>query len=129
MTSRHLHHFPGRHRLESIPSAVEQARQAAAAILGTAAPKPEVPWFWSDQFDLKVKIAGLVSQGETSVVRGRPEEGRFAVFHLRDDRVVAAETVNSAPDFMVAKKLIDSGAAVDGTRIADCNVSLRELAA
>jgi 3-phenylpropionate/trans-cinnamate dioxygenase ferredoxin reductase subunit len=129
MTRRPLHHFEGTHRLESIPSAVEQARQAVASILGLAQPTPEVPWFWSDQYALKVKIAGLVHTADRSVLRGDPASGRFGVFHLRESRVVAVETVDSAPDFMVGKKLIASGAVVLPERVSDLSVPLRDLAA
>lgn len=129
VTRRPLEHFPGRHRLESIPSAVEQAKQVVAHLLGET-PKPhEVPWFWSDQYDLKIKIAGLVSFGERSVVRGDPAAGKFAVFHLSGDAVVAVETVNSAPEFMVAKKLIASSGHVDAAQLADPAVALKDLVA
>ncbi|TWH00877.1 3-phenylpropionate/trans-cinnamate dioxygenase ferredoxin reductase subunit [Nocardioides sp. J9] len=129
VTRRPLDHFPGRHRLESIPSAVEQAKQTVAHVLGQPARPHEVPWFWSDQYDLKVKIAGLVGFADRSVVRGDVGSGRFAVFHLSGDAVVAVETVNSAPDFMVAKKLIASSAHVDAARLADPSVPLKELLA
>jgi 3-phenylpropionate/trans-cinnamate dioxygenase ferredoxin reductase subunit len=105
MTRRPLHSYPGLHRLESIPSAGEQAKQAVADLLGLPPPKPEVPWFWSDQFDLKLKIAGLPALGEKSVVRGDPDDDRFAVFHLDGaGRVVSVETVNAGGEFMAGKK-------------------------
>jgi 3-phenylpropionate/trans-cinnamate dioxygenase ferredoxin reductase component len=129
VTRRPLHHYKGSHRLESIPSAVEQAKQAVCAILGKPAPKPELPWFWSDQFDVKVKIAGLVRDIETTVMRGDSSSGRFALYHCRNGRVVAVETVNSASDFMAGKHLIERGAPVDIDKLADDSVSLRELAA
>jgi 3-phenylpropionate/trans-cinnamate dioxygenase ferredoxin reductase subunit len=127
VTRRPLDHFPGHHRLESIPSAVEQAKQVAAHILGADPLPHEVPWFWSDQYDLKIKIAGLVSFGEKAVLRGDPESGKFAVFHLAADAVVAVETVSSAPEFMAARKLIASSAHVDAAQLADPAVSLRDL--
>ncbi|WP_182378197.1 FAD-dependent oxidoreductase [Nocardioides sp. WS12] len=127
VTRRPLDHFPGRHRLESIPSAVEQAKQVVGHILGEAARPHEVPWFWSDQYDLKIKIAGLVGFADRAVLRGDPASGKFAVFHLSGDAVVAVETVNSAPEFMVAKKLIASSAHVDAAQLADPSVSLRDL--
>jgi len=129
VTRRPLHHYEGSHRLESIPSAVEQAKQAVSAILGKPAPKPEIPWFWSDQFDVKVKIAGLVREVETTVLRGNPATGRLALYHCRAGRVVAVESVNSASDFMAGKHLIERGVLVDLERLADEAVSLRELAA
>lgn len=129
VTRRPLDHFPGHHRLESIPSAVEQAKQVVAHLLGKAESAHEVPWFWSDQYDLKIKIAGLVGFGQRSVLRGDPGSRKFAVFHLAGDAVVAVETVNSAPEFMLAKKLIASSAHVDAARLADPSITLRELAA
>jgi 3-phenylpropionate/trans-cinnamate dioxygenase ferredoxin reductase subunit len=117
------------HRLESIPSAVEQAKQAVCAILGDPGPRPEVPWFWSDQFDVKLKIAGLLHGVDTTVRRGDPRSGRFALYHLREGRVVAVETVNSGPDFMAGKQLVDRAVEVDPTRLGDPGLTLRELAA
>ncbi|OOL32685.1 ferredoxin reductase [Rhodococcus rhodochrous] len=113
-------------RLESIPSATEQARQAVAAILGTPSPQPETPWFWSDQFDLKLKIAGVVRPGADVVRRGNPESGRFALFHLRDGIPVAVESANAAPEFMAGKKWIGAGTPVDPGRLADPGVALRD---
>lgn len=127
VTRRPLDHFPGRHRLESIPSAVEQAKQVVAHVLGESPRAHEVPWFWSDQYDLKIKIAGLVGFADRAVVRGDVAAAKFAVFHLSGDAVVAVETVNSSPDFMVAKKLIASSGHVDAARLADPSVPLRDL--
>lgn len=127
-TRRPLHHYDGAHRLESIPSAVEQAKQATCAILGEAGPRPEVPWFWSDQFDVKLKIAGLLLDVDTTVQRGDPTTGKFALYHLHGSRVVAVETVNSGPDFMAGKQFIDHRTTVDPARLADPAVSLRDLA-
>jgi 3-phenylpropionate/trans-cinnamate dioxygenase ferredoxin reductase subunit len=121
--------FPGqpiRVRLESIPSAVEQAKQAAATITGTTPPKPEVAWFWSDQFDLQLKIAGLVRPTRAAVLRGNPEEGRFALFHLtEDDEVLAVETSNAAALFMAGKKMIGNRNRVDPALLADGSVDVR----
>ncbi|WP_043781430.1 NAD(P)/FAD-dependent oxidoreductase [Rhodococcus sp. JVH1] len=128
VTSRPVPPYPGRFRLESIPSATEQAGQAVAAILGLDAPKPEVPWFWSDQFDAKIKIAGLLVDATTAVVRGNPADDRFAVFHLADDDTVrAVETVNSAPEFMAGKRWIAEGVRIDRRRIEDQSIALREV--
>lgn len=76
-----------------------------AAILGEPAPRSEVPWFWSDQFHLKLQIAGLPGLSEKSVVRGEPTDDRFAVFHLDGaDRVLAVEAANAPSEFMAGKK-------------------------
>ncbi len=129
-TRRPVCRYPGAHRLESIPSAGEQAKQAVAEILGLPAPKPEVPWFWSDQGSLKLQIAGLPGLGEKAVLRGDPARDSFAVFHLDGaDRLVAVEALNATPAFMAGKKLIGSASTLDADRIADPTSALRELAA
>lgn len=117
------------HRLESVPNALEQAKQAAAAIVGRPGPAPEVPWFWSDQYEFKLQIAGLPFDADRPVVRGDPTTGGFAVFHLNGDRIVCVEAVNAAPEFMAGKQLIGKGTPVDATKLADRAVSMKALAA
>ena len=117
------------HRLESVPNALEQAKQAAAAIVGRPGPAPEVPWFWSDQYEFKLQIAGLPFDADRQVVRGDPTTGGFAVFHLNGDRIVCVEAVNAAPEFMAGKQLIGKGTPVDATKLADRAVSMKALAA
>ncbi|HEY3772169.1 MAG TPA: FAD-dependent oxidoreductase [Solirubrobacteraceae bacterium] len=129
VTRRPVAGYDGRHRLESIPSAVEQSRQVAAAIAGGPPPKAEVPWFWSDQFDLKLQICGLLGEEDAVTVRGDPEEGRFALFHTAGRRLVAVEAVNSARDFMAGKTLIRDGTHLDLDRLGDAAFSLKEVLA
>ena len=117
------------HRLESVPNALEQAKQAAAAIVGRPGPAPEVPWFWSDQYEFKLQIAGLPFDADRQVVRGDPTTGGFAVFHLNGDRIVCVEAVNAAPEFMAGKQLIGKGTPVTATKLADRAVSMKALAA
>jgi 3-phenylpropionate/trans-cinnamate dioxygenase ferredoxin reductase subunit len=118
----------GLYRLESIPSAMEQAKHAAAAIVGEHGGVHETPWFWSDQFDLKLKIAGLLEEGISTITRQGPAPASFALFHLRPDRTVCAvETANSAKDFMAGKKLIADRISVDPAVLADDSVSLRDV--
>jgi len=117
------------HRLESVPNALEQSKQAAAAIVGRPGPAPEVPWFWSDQYEFKLQIAGLPFDADRQVVRGDPTTGGFAVFHLNGDRIVCVEAVNAAPEFMAGKQLIGKGTPVDATKLADRAVSMKALAA
>jgi len=113
--------------LESIPSAVEQAKQAAAAITGAPAPKSEVAWFWSDQFDLQLKIAGLVRPTRPAIVRGDTDSGKFALFHLgADDHLAAVETSNAAALFMAGKKMIGNNSLVDAAMLADAAVDVRQ---
>jgi len=93
-------------RIESVPNAVGQARAAAATLCGKPQAYDAVPWFWSDQYDLKLQIAGL-SQGYDGVVlRGSPESRSFTAFYLKDGRIIAADAVNRPKDFMLAKRLV-----------------------
>ena len=129
VTFRPLPHYGGRrHRLESVPGAVEQARQAVAAILGQPAPVPEVPWFWSDQYDLKLQIAGVPFDADRRIVRGDMGAAKFAIFHLRGGQLAAVEAVNCPPEFMAGRQLIAHGRAVDPEKLADPKVSMREVA-
>ena len=116
-------------RLESVPNALEQAKQAACAITGRPGPAPEVPWFWSDQYDLKLQIAGMPFDADTILVRGDPTLAKFAVFHLKGDRIQAVEAVNAAPEFMMGKSLIGSRKAISRERLANPSVSMKEVAA
>lgn len=115
-------------RLESVPNALEQARQAAHAIVGRPQPAPEVPWFWSDQYDLKLQIAGLPAGADRILLRGEPSTGRFAVFHLKGTRIVCVEAVNAPPEFMAGKQLIQKRTPVDPARLADPEVSMKAVA-
>jgi 3-phenylpropionate/trans-cinnamate dioxygenase ferredoxin reductase subunit len=115
-------------RLESVPNALEQAKQATAAITGHPAPGPEVPWFWSDQYDLKMQIAGLPFDADEVLIRGDPASARFAVFHLKDGRVRAVEAVNAAPEFMAGKRLIGQRRPISRERLANPAVSMKEVA-
>ena len=116
-------------RLESVPGALEQAKQAAHAILERPAPTPEVPWNWSDQYDLKLQMAGLAVDADEVLLRGDPASGRFAVFHLKGDRVRAMEAINAPPEFMVGRHLIASGAPVSRERLTDPEVSMKAVTA
>lgn len=114
-------------RLESVPNALEQARQAAAAIAGRPAPAPEVPWFWSDQYDLKLQIAGVPFECGQLISRGDPATARFALFHLKDGVIRAVEAVNAPAEFMAGKQLIARRTVVSPERLADPTVSMKEV--
>lgn len=122
-------HGGRRHRLESVPNALEQAKQAAAAIAGRPAPAPETPWFWSDQYDVKLQIAGLPEGADRQVLRGDPAAAAFAVFHLAGDRIVCVEAVNAPAEFMAGRQMIGRATAVDADRLADMDVSMKAVAA
>lgn len=117
------------HRLESVPNALEQARQFACAITDRAPPAPEVPWFWSDQYDVKLQIAGLPFGADRRILRGSPADHSFAVFHLNGDTIVSVEAVNAGPEFMMGRQLIGRGTSVDPTALADLSVSMKAVAA
>jgi 3-phenylpropionate/trans-cinnamate dioxygenase ferredoxin reductase subunit len=118
-----------RFRLESVPNALEQAKQAAASILGRPAPAGEVPWFWSDQYDLKLQIAGVPFDTDEILIRGDVSAAKFAVFHLKGDRIRAVEAVNAPPEFMAGRQLIGSGRPIDRAKLADPAVSMKDVAA
>lgn len=96
-------------RLESVQNATDQGRAVAARIMGKAAAYAPVPWFWSDQGDLKLQIAGLRRGDEEHVVVGDPASGSFSVLCIRDDTLVAVESVNRPADHMLARRLIAKG--------------------
>jgi len=115
-------------RLESVQNAIDQAKHAALAMMGKHTPYREVPWFWSDQYDLKLQIAGLAWTTDTIVLRGDPGVRKFAVFHLREGRVVAVEAVNAAPEYLVGRKLIAEGAQIAPERLADTAIPMKNIA-
>jgi len=118
----------GRVRLESVQNAIDQAKHAALAMVGKPLAYREVPWFWSDQYDLKLQIAGLARPGDRTVLRGNPETRKFSVFHLRDGVVAAVEAVNAAPDYIVGRRLIAARAMVAPERLQDISVPAKSLA-
>jgi 3-phenylpropionate/trans-cinnamate dioxygenase ferredoxin reductase subunit len=129
-TSRPLPLYDRSGRLESVPNALEQAKQAASSICGKPAPTPEVPWFWSDQYDLRLQIAGMPFDATEIVIRGDVAAGKFALFHLTEDGTVqAVEAVNAAPEFMGGRRIIAKRKRLTRARIQDMSVSMQELAA
>src|SRR5690606_4557187 len=104
--SFHHEEFGGRIRLESVQNAVDQGKTAARTLLGRRETFNEVPWFWSDQGDAKLQMVGLPFQATRRLLRGRPEDGAFSVFHFAGDRLVAIDSVNRAVDHMVGRRLI-----------------------
>jgi 3-phenylpropionate/trans-cinnamate dioxygenase ferredoxin reductase subunit len=114
-------------RLECVQNAIDQAKHAALAMVGKPVPYREVPWFWSDQYDLKLQIAGLAWPGDALVVRGSPEVRKFAAFHLRNGAVAAVEAVNAAPEYLVGRKLIAEGTPVSPERLADTAIPMKNI--
>jgi 3-phenylpropionate/trans-cinnamate dioxygenase ferredoxin reductase subunit len=114
-------------RLESVQNAVDQAKTAAAALLGEAAPYHEVPWFWSDQAEAKLQIAGLSDGTEEAVLRGDPEDGSFSAFLFSGGKLRCVESVNKAGDHALARRLIAMDAEVTPEQAADPDFDLRGL--
>ncbi|MES2033455.1 MAG: FAD-dependent oxidoreductase [Pseudomonadota bacterium] len=128
VTHRPLPLYDRQFRLESVPNALEQAKMVASAIAGRSAPTPEVPWFWSDQYDLKLQIAGMPFDADRILIRGDPATAKFAVFHLKGDQVQSVEAVNAPPEFMMGKSLIASRKPVSAEKLADTAISMKEVA-
>lgn len=127
--SNHYNPIYGRRiRLESVPNAVEQARIAAKAICGSPSPYAPVPWFWSDQYDLKLQMAGLSQGYDQCVVRGEMAEASFVAFYLKSGKVLAADCVNRQPEFVAIKKLVQQQAEVSPEALRSSETNLKELA-
>ena len=116
-------------RLESVQNAIDQAKHAALAMVGKLTAYREVPWFWSDQYDLKLQIAGLAWPEDETVLRGDPDARKFAIFHLRDGCVAAVEAVNAAPEYLVGRRLIAEGARIPAAKLADAAIPMKNIAA
>jgi 3-phenylpropionate/trans-cinnamate dioxygenase ferredoxin reductase subunit len=114
-------------RLESVPNAMEQGKTAASNICGKDRVYSESPWFWSNQFDLRLQMAGLVEGSDETIARGKVEERAFALFHLREGAVIAVEAVNFAREFMACRKLAAQQARVPAASLADPAVALQTL--
>ncbi len=112
-------------RLESVPNAMEQSRVAASNLTGGDKKYASIPWFWSDQYDLKLQMVGFSSDADESITRGAPETHEFAMFHYRGGKIIAAEAVNSPREFLVAKQLI--GKFVDPNALSNPEVDLKSL--
>jgi 3-phenylpropionate/trans-cinnamate dioxygenase ferredoxin reductase subunit len=93
-------------RLESVHNAIEQGRSAALALLGIEKACIETPWFWSDQYDVKLQIAGVCRAADASVVRGDRARSTFSIFHYNDRRLIAVDSINCVKDHMLARQLI-----------------------
>ena len=128
-TVRPLSHYARTGRLESVHNAIEQGKLAAAAIMGKPRPALDCPWFWSDQYDIKLQIAGLSQGHDEVVVRGDRDAKKFAAFYLKNGRLIAVDAVNSPPEFIASKKLIMNGAVIAADRLSDTSTSMKEIAA
>ena len=115
-------------RLESVHNALEQAKTAAANLCGEDLVYSQVPWFWSDQYDLKLQIAGLSEGYDDVVIRGDQTQRSFSCLYLKNDQLIAIDAINSARDFIQAKPLIANGLKPDRRQLANTKIMLKDLA-
>ncbi len=116
-------------RLESVQNAVDQAKTLSAVLTGKREPYRAVPWFWSDQGDVKLQMVGLSGNATESHLRGNPDEGSFSVFHYAGDRLVAIDSVNRAADHVLGRRMIGAGISPPPASVADMSVDLKALLA
>ncbi|MGB0034361.1 MAG: FAD-dependent oxidoreductase [Candidatus Acidiferrales bacterium] len=115
-------------RLESVQNAADQAQCVAATIAGRRERYCALPWFWTDQFDIKLQMAGISHGHDRIVTRGNPENRKLSVFYFKGDRLVAIDSINRPLDHMVGRKLIAAGVMVTPEQAADESVDLKKLA-
>jgi 3-phenylpropionate/trans-cinnamate dioxygenase ferredoxin reductase component len=114
-------------RLESVHNALEQAKTAVSNICGKETHYSQVPWFWSDQYDLKLQIAGLSTGYDDIVIRGNPADRSFACLYLKDGKLIATDAINSPKEFVQSKALIAARTIVDREKLQDIEVPLKDL--
>jgi 3-phenylpropionate/trans-cinnamate dioxygenase ferredoxin reductase subunit len=112
-------HHPDAVRLESVQNAVDQARTVAARIAGKPEPYDKLPWFWSDQGDLRLQMCGVARESDDVVVRGDPAGGKFSVLRYRGDKLVAVETINHPAEHLMIRKVMAAGAPLPRAQAAD----------
>jgi len=127
--TRHPNALLGRHlRLESVHNAIEQGKTAALNIVGEPVAYNQVPWFWSDQYNVKMQIAGMSDVHEQFVLRGDPSTRSFAAFYLQQGKIVAVDAINSPREFMLGKKLVAAGARISLDDLTDTSKDFKEMA-
>ncbi|MDP3907429.1 NAD(P)/FAD-dependent oxidoreductase [Novosphingobium sp.] len=114
-------------RLESVQNANDQAAVAVKSILGDPEPYKATPWFWSNQYDLKLQTVGLSAGHDTAVLRGDPAARSFSVIYLKRGKLIAIDAVNAVKDYVQARKLVEEGAVIAADDLADSTRPLKEL--
>jgi len=97
-------------RLESVQNAIDQGKCAAANVVGRRQPYRAVPWFWTEQFDAKLQMAGLSTGSDRTVIRGDPPTKKFSVFYFKEDSLIGVDSINRSADHLTARKLLATGA-------------------
>lgn len=126
-TRRTLDAYPGAWRLESVHNAIDQADRAAAHMLAQNPLPYDPPWFWSDQYDVKLQTVGLSGGFDQAVIRGRVDNGKFAVFYYRDHALIAVDALSDPSSFLAAKRLLKAGRTIPPAEAADLSLDLKEL--
>lgn len=127
-SNHHNFLYNRRIRLESVPNAIAQAKVAAATICGKEMIYDQLPWFWSDQYDVKLQTAGLLQDHDQVVIRGDANNSRkFAAFYLKHGTLIAVDALNSPAEFMLSKKIIQQKISPDLSKLANPDVSLKEF--
>jgi 3-phenylpropionate/trans-cinnamate dioxygenase ferredoxin reductase subunit len=116
-------------RIESVPNALEQARAIAGSLCGKPKPNRAVPWFWSDQYELKLQMAGLAHGHDRCVLRGDLKARSFCAFYLQGNRLLAVDAVNRPAEFMAVRRALARPLVVDAQRLADEAIPLKDLLA
>ena len=111
--------FDAPHRLESVQNAVDQGKIAAASLLGQSVPYQDLPWFWSDQYEVKLQMVGLSQAHDAQVLRGEPAAGAFSVFYFKAGTLLGVDSINRPAEHMLARKLMQTGARVPPEAAAD----------
>lgn len=114
-------------RLESVHNAIEQGKTVASSIMGEFIPYNQIPWFWSDQYDLKFQIAGLNTGYDEYIVRGKPENNSFSVFYFKDGNMISSDCVNSAPDHMMSRRFIFNKTEIDLEKLQNKEIPIKEV--
>ena len=114
--------------MQSLANANEQAKVAAASICGLNKAYKSLPWFWSDQYDLTLQIAGLSQGYDRLVIRGNKDVGRsFAAFYFKNDQLIAADCVNRPQEFMLSKKVISENIIININQLVDESISIKDI--
>jgi 3-phenylpropionate/trans-cinnamate dioxygenase ferredoxin reductase subunit len=124
----HPSHFYNKNiRLESVHNAIEQGKTVASSIVGEKVAYNQIPWFWSDQYELKLQIAGLNGDYDEHVIRGNLDENSFSVFYFKSGYMIASDCINSAQEHMMSRKFIAEKTKIDFHRLQNKEISIKEV--
>tara|TARA_R100000005_G_scaffold96241_1_gene81680 strand:- start:5927 stop:7171 length:1245 start_codon:yes stop_codon:yes gene_type:complete len=113
-------------RIESVQNATDQGRHAAYVIMKAPSPYKAVPWFWSDQYEYKLQMAGLIFEADTQIIKGSPADGKFSVFSFKSGVFIGSESVNSPLDHVLTRKALNENIALSPDYLSDATVSIKQ---